>query len=401
MPNLRISFSDNTALWFLAPSSQPVNLYPSNGGYYKHIHIDPDGGSVVFHIGFDINNSIPINSINSDGTNFRVLIPAERISRLEANQYDWKTYLDENSLQWIPDTRRMMFSTMTFTGSRWLNDANVFILDTDTGYYFRLFDREKVFKPSLSPDGKYLAAANFGATPVEDFFSIFSMSGSVVYGNGIALHGVYYHSYVERKGTWTPDSKKVGVIDPDNEYNIYSGMRQLVPIRADIWVMDSQSGDAAHVRTIPNYGYGALSPNLDWIGYTILGDEFSSDVTVVSRLTDSTSIQLGTGPSGFISFAPDGLHFAYYLGCLPGITAPCQGHTPKIYIGSREGDYIRMFSSDNINLLRWINNFQYVYAEGNSLYLGDVGGNSTLLATAENPILAFDAKDLDFQGWIG
>ena len=172
---------------------------------------------------------------------------------------------------------------------------------------------------------------------------------------------------------------------------------------ATIFSVDASAGIPETVGIIEQYKHGVLSPTLEYVGYTIPGEEnndkYSYDATI--SLVDGTSpILLAGGISHFHSFSPDGGYFSFSTGCTENFYSrkqppiySCPPDVPEelFYVGSLDGELFRVPGE-----IHWINNSQFVYATNGSLRLGDVGGNWIEIAKAEE-IIIYDAKDLDFQ----
>jgi hypothetical protein len=357
--------------WIVAPPAAAVQL--SSIGNVTRVQISDDGAKVVYVRYADFSQPAEIRAVNSDGSGDHGLLSSAQVGALEAPGS--ASYVDLYSLTWIPGTHRLLLNTMgKFEGPGLMLYDDLFQLDADSGSVTPILAAGSGGNASPSPDGTRMAIAR--AT----FVSLALIDGSSLRPNVITFTSVLtYSEYAFYPAiVWAADSSRFGAIIPSPE--------PLGPSPSGaIWSVNAATGVASLLATIPNFRYGVLSPALDRVGFTRPGADPSTDATYVSSFDETTSLHLATGPSGFLSFAPDGEHFAYSI-----------GSSPILYsIGSLGGGTIPV-PGTGVRMVRWISNSQFIFLVGTSaswtMQLGDVGGGSTLLATGSGDQIDFDAK---------
>jgi hypothetical protein len=136
-----------------------------------------------------------------------------------------------------------------------------------------------------------------------------------------------------------------------------------------------------------------LSPSLDCIADpSLTGDSYTS-FPYFEPIAGSMNLRLlKMAGSTFISFSPDGKHFAFYKSD--------NRSAESLYIGSLDGQFACISIGSAKKYFRWINNSQFVYLLGKTIQLGDIGGNSVeLFDSASGEITIdglLDAIDIDF-----
>jgi hypothetical protein len=411
MPNLRVVFYTPDGIWRVDPPSSPVQIeeYRYISPDLFDIRMSDDGYAFVYLLCSEWSETAPcfgIYTMDYDGSNHRVLLSRSQIEVLENRPNPYlmdigEIGVDPWSVEWIPYTHRILFSTLVYCAESRRNgfNNNLFLLDVDTGILSRLFQRGEGGAAYPSPDGKKMVIENY-----ESFF-LASIGGRILIRD-ILLYSRFptimiYTFYRNRTITWSADSSQFGIIIPSDF--LIEDILSVETSPATIFSVDASTGIPKKAGVIEKYKYGVLSPTLEYVGYTIPGkeiyDRFSYDATI--SLIDGTSpILLAGGISHFHSFSPDGRYFSFSTGCSidhytrnrpPIYHCPSDVPEELFYVGSLDGELFQVPGE-----IQWINNSQFVYATNGSLRLGDVGGNWIEIAKAEE-IFIFDAKDLDFQ----
>ncbi len=357
--------------WIVEPPSAAVQL--SGVGNVTRVHLSDDGAKVVYVRYADFSQPAEIRSVNSDGSGDHALLSPAQVGALEAPGS--ASYVDLYSLTWIPGTHRLLLNTMgKYEGPGLMLYDDLFQLDADTGAITPLLAAGSGGNSSPSPDGTKLAIAR--ATSV----SLSLIDGSNLRPNVIIFTSVLtYSEYAFYPAiVWTADSSRFGTIIPSPE--------PLGPSPSGaIWSVNAATGSASLLATLPNFRYGILSPTLDRVGFTRPGADPSADAVYVSSFDETASLHLADGSSGFLSFAPDGQHFAYSVGSSP----------IQYYIGSLGGGAVPV-PGTGVRMGRWISNSQFIFLLGTSaawtMQLGDVGGGSTLLASGSGDQIDYEAK---------
>jgi hypothetical protein len=316
-----------------------------------------------------------IRTVNSDGSGDHTLLSSAQVGALEAP--GGALYVDVFSMTWIPGTHRIFLNTRgQFEGPGLSRYDDLFMLDADAGALTTIFTAGNGGDPWPSPDGTKMAVSR--AT----FISTANIDGSGLHSSVITFPAVItYSEYQYSPGVvWAADSSRFGVIIPSED------PFAAAPTGA-IWSVNGSTGTATLLSTLNGLFFlpqGVLSPTLDRVGYMRLTADPSVKDSYVSALDGSSALHLGTGTTAVLSFAPDGQHFAYYVG------APT-----TVYIGSLGGGTFLVPGS--VMRLKWINNSQFVFAQGSmaawNLQLGDTGGSASLIASPSGDKTTFDANE--------
>ena len=382
IPRIIVAYSKNNGVYIIESPDPPIMI--KEDVIPDIILISDDASKVVYRM-----YRRAIHAVDSDGKGEKILFTPQQIADLESlgrttedTSYNWK---------WIPDTHHLLFSTMNYNASGgWAAFENLFQVDVDTNLVQRIFTAGDGGEAWPSPDAQKIAITH------NDTIFLSSINGNVLFQDIINI-GNLPHWSVDI--VWSVDSSLFKLIVPSKYYD-RSRHNSKEPISAEIWMVDALSGIALLQNKIDNFGYGILSPKLDSIGFTRPGKDLSTDETYISSIDGSFIIKLATGPSGVISFSPDGRHFAYYLGTLPENHIPCFGNSAKteIIVGSLGGEVIPIPGKIDPLLFRWVNNSQFIFVSGQTLQLGDIGGYLKTIDTSTTCISQFAVKDLDLQG---
>jgi hypothetical protein len=372
MPRLRIAYGDMDGLWVVEPPASPVKVVAME---YADVMMFSDDNSRILYYSNESTNVhldyIGLISANAGG-NYS-LLPRVYLDALEQDSED-AVVLDA---QWIPGTHRLLFSTMTFVVQQtgWTADDNLFIINADSASVSRLYKAGAGGIAAPSPDGKIMAVSQ-----CNNIF-LASIYGQILFTDIVPINEEARFNCTYPQIIWARDASRFGTIIPSESGG------------AAIWSVDASTGAASTLGTIAQFDRGSLSPTLEYVGYTHGKDSRSYDVTI-SKVDGTGSIRLFTGESYFFSFSPDGLHFAYWVGCLDPNSCPDESSINGTYIGSLEGDSFRISGAG----VQWINNSQFVWKPSmNTLFLGDVAGNSIEIASGKEGLQPFDARDLDFR----
>jgi hypothetical protein len=371
-PHLGVAFISGGNPWLVEPPAAPRQL--STAGGVEGVYLSSDGDRVVYTHHPVPDGPAEVRVVNSDGSGDRALLTSVQVGGLEP--LDGAVYVDIFSMTWIPGTHRIFFNTRgKFEGPGLARYDDLFMLDADTGALTTIFTAGDGGDPWPSPDGTKLAISR------SKFISLANIDGSSLHASVITFPAVItYSEYSYSPGVvWAADSSRFGAIIPSED-----------PFAGDptgaIWSVDASTGAASLLSTLHALFFlpqGVLSPALDRVGYV----RSTSDPTVkdsyVSALDGSSALHLASGSTAVLSFAPDGQHFSYYVGS-PNV----------VYIGSLGGGTVLVPGS--VMRLKWINNSQFVFAQGTmaawNLQLGNTGGGATLIASPAGDNTTFDAN---------
>ena len=390
IPNLRVAYGTNDGLWIVDPPEPPVLLINSTSRIGR-ISFSEDGYRVLY-VFEDAGYPYPLlNSVNSDGSDDLILLTHEQLQTLETPIGVGITAIAEGSLEWIPGTHKFFFFTRNISAAMFENvfHNDLFLVDTDTGWISRIFARKNGGSPLPSPDGEKMALSRCGSVSLATIF------GKVLFADIIVSEQLtdYWCRYPHV--VWKADSSTIGVILFMDESR--NPLRDISDYEITVLSIDVMSGVPSLLFSMDHIQEASFSSTLEWVGYTQSAKEPSDDETRIVTFYGSSTL-LATGPGGFMSFAPDGLHFAFYLGPSPQSTesflSPSALQT--VYICSVTGKTFPIPGTVYPDSFLWINNLQFVYQQDGYLRLGDIGGNSIEIAHSSY-FSSFDAMDIDFQ----
>jgi len=373
-PQIRVAFISGSNPWIVEPPAAPRQL--SAAASVDGVYLSSDGLRVVYTHRPVADGPAEVRVVNSDGTGDRALLSSVQVGALEAPGS--ALYTDVNLLQWIPGTHRIFLSTRgQFEGPGLARNDDLFVIDADTGTVTTVLTAGNGGDAHPSPDGTKMAVSR--GTSI----SVCSIDGTGMHSSVISFPAVItYSEYTyDPPVVWAADSSRFGVIIPSEDPFAAS------PTGA-IWMVDGESGAATLVSTLSGIFFlpsGVLSPTLDRVGYVRAAADPSVKDSYVSAPDGSTALHLGSNANtAVLSFAPDGQHFAYYVG------APT-----TVFIGSLGGGTVPIPGS--LMRLSWVNNGQFVFSQGTmsswTLQLGNVGGGASLIASPAGDRTTFDANE--------
>jgi hypothetical protein len=392
IPNLIVVYPDidRGIIYILKPPKKPIVINEKTDSEGT-ILISDDGQKIIYKTAYSSIGSIghEINVINSDGSENKTLTQVDNLEII--NNID-KVGSDPYKISWVPGTHQVLFTTGYFSVGRpyWWPNYNLFDLNVDTGDLLRVYPAGDGGEAWPSPDAKKIVVVKNKTI----YLSL--IDGEILYRDIINYEEF---SSMPASIIWAPDSSRFGlIISENNPHDNY-----IHPLFADedasIWIIDASTGIPSLMDIIREFAFGVLSPNLEYVGFTLIGTDYNLKDTYISTINGSNSIFIASSPSGIISFSQDSLHFAYYIGEHPNINPECKGETPqqKLYIGSLDGKKILINEVLSNGLFRWINNTQFIFVSGTTLNLGDIEGNSTKIGEIPKCLRNIIAKDLDFS----
>jgi Tol biopolymer transport system component len=374
MPHLRVVYIDNNiySYWTIEPPSQPIQLLSNHhdlGSEYNpgYAQLSGNGNEIVFMGERCPQTNVGIDIISFKGGNIRTLLTPDQIAHLETlsdSSYIcgiWKYSL-------VPGTSRMIFTTAGLFVQSEGPVSDLFSIDVETGVLRQLRSKDSGGIPELSPDGKKMTLTRCTS------ISLASINGSELYPNVIS-YTQWSYKCIYPNIVWAADSSAFGMLI-QSEKNV------------TVLSVNASDGIATTLVTLEKDFEGVLSPTLDCIVDNRPDTESTDIYPYLVSLEGTTPLRLlKMGSSKFISFSPDGKHFAF--------SKEDNTSNPTLYIGTLDGNVTKISEMRDSQLFRWINNLQFVYLKKDSIQLGDINGNSNLLALASG--IWFDAIDVDFR----
>jgi hypothetical protein len=371
MPNLRLAFFADGGLWSVEPPSEPILALSHDSDPVRNYHpntmmLSGDGGQITF-IGYDLLSSI--DTVDFHGSNVRTLLTTEQVNHLLPPQ-EWIDHLGLWFGDWIPGTPRMLFSLRVWgLQSGWSPSDDLFWLDVGTGALIHLLENNDGGYPTASPDGGMIALAKCRSV------SLASINGKILYPD-IVETASEYSGCTTPDIVWATDSSGFGMLVPSNDSVIF-------------YAIDASTGDASPPVLLPRDFNGVLSPSLDCVADSVPFEEPPLGFPRLVPFEETDSLKhLVMGSAQFLSFSPDGKYYAF--------SGKGSGGTPTLYIGDLDQRIVSISAISEPWIIKWVNNRQFVFRISDTLRLGDVGGNSSVIAELSQMSPYFDALDLDF-----
>ena len=229
------------ALWIMNADGSGLKLLlapppatPHFDGHWSH-----DSKKIVYvdDILQGTDGKFQINTINSDGSDGKVLIPHKAfeesprwspdgkrivwVSTRDGNQDIYSADADgknlkrltseialDNNPSWSPDGKRI-----AFTSNR-AGNFEIHIMDADGGNVRRLTNHHALdYWPTWSPDGKYIAFTSNR----DGNYEIYMMNAA-----GTSVRNLTHHPAQDNYATWSPDGKRIAFIsNRDGGHDVY------------------------------------------------------------------------------------------------------------------------------------------------------------------------------------
>jgi hypothetical protein len=379
MPRLRILFYSLSegSLMILDSTETPISLRPLVESPVdpstSPIRFSGDGDWIVFLGLGELFLNDRVFSVNADGTRFQTLLSGEKTNQLEIFS-ESVLELGIPNFALVPGTSKMLFTLeVVFVQGNQRLLYDLFSLDAKSGRLNRIFPIDKGGIPFPSPDGRKLAL-----TRCETVF-LTTINGKIIRPDILPISKIDNRCQ-DPAIVWAPDSSNFGAIVRSEKESL-------------VWSVDSATGASTLLGNLEQKINGVLSPSLDCIADpSLTGDSYTS-FPYFEPIAGSMNLRLlKMAGSTFISFSPDGKHFAFYKSD--------NRSAESLYIGSLDGQFACISIGSAKKYFRWINNSQFVYLLGKTIQLGDIGGNSVeLFDSASGEITIdglLDAIDIDF-----
>lgn len=231
--------------------------------------------------------------INNDGTDERILIPAEEMAIL-APQNPSRLI----NFSWLPDKPLLLVSTLDDSGIGLQPNQDVYLLNAKTGEFVSVFPARQGGIVHPSPDGNWLAVASQGHLILvkTDESEQRTVLTYVPFQNG-------YFPYIP-KPYWAADSRML-LLEVRTEAN------------ATVWQIPVEGEPSAAFETISARGL-SFSPDLSLYAYILDSGVLDSPIELHIAATDGT-IDTVHGRAthedytslGFLGWAPDSGSFLY------------------------------------------------------------------------------------------
>jgi hypothetical protein len=373
IPNLRAFYFSDGNIWTIEPPAPPILFSPDMIPDLENVCnrtsralLSDDGKRIVFMLeggaGFGLGEEVV--ALNFNGSGYRRLLSKEQTGKLELFGGRPDSVIDY--ITWIPETHNLFLTTAggPLGQSGLESNEDLFMLNADSGQYSKLLNAGEAGYPVPSPNGAMTALIKKYSISINRmdgamlFEFPFPKSSEFIFGDPFAF-------------AWTGDSVSFGFLLRNESDN------------GVVYSINISSGVSSVLGEIGEFSQVMLSPALDYVGI------IDPNGLSMEALDGSQRILLSEQSGGFLSFAPDGKHYAYYVD-----SSQARG---QAFLGSPDGQLIAIPSPIVPKQFFWINNSQYVYLqEPANIILGDIGGNFTTLLTLANRIQFFTVKNPDF-----
>ncbi|MFN2298461.1 MAG: hypothetical protein ACK2UB_06415 [Anaerolineales bacterium] len=373
-PHLRVAFISGGSPWMVEPPAAAFQLSAFTG--VDSVHISDDGQRVAYVRHNDYSSPAELRVVHSDGTNDHTLLTSAQVGGLETPP-GGALFVDLFQVKWIPGTHDLFISTKAdFEGPGLARFDDLFRLNADTGAITTILTAGNAGEVWPSPDAAKMVISRATAISLANIDGTGRMSDIITFPAIITYSEYQYYP----EPVWAHDSASFGVIIASEDPFAPSPT-------GSIWLVNAATGAATLASTLNGnffFPKAVLSPTLDHVGYVTNPVSPSVNESYVSTLDGSFGLHLGSGTTGVDSFAPDGQHFAYYVG------APVTK-----YIGSLGGGTILV--PGGAMRIRWFNDTEFVYAAGTvaswTLRLGNAGGASNVIANPVGDRTTFDVDE--------
>jgi len=333
------------------------------------MYLSENGSKVIFLGENWPQTDVGIDVISFTGGKIRTLLTPDQISHLE--QFSDPFYgLGIWYFRWIPNTPKMLFTTGGYFGQSVGSTDNLFSLNVETGALKRLFALWSGGFSKPSPNGQLMTLTQCGSVKLA------SISGNILYKDVVTYDRLSNKCYYPET-IWKTDSSSFGLLVKSQNETI-------------VWTVDTSTGKTTDLAHLDREFEGYLSPTFTCVADIRIGTDNPEGFPYLVKIEGSSQIKvLKMGSSNFISFSPDGQHYAFYKNG--------DNTNASLYIGSLDGNIFRISEITIPHIFKWVNNLQFVFRNSNSIQLGDVGGNVTVITTSDTPFYNFDAVDISDQ----
>jgi len=292
-----ITFVRDDDLYFQDGNSLPVKL-AHVGEKYNYSELSDDNQKVVFFRNDDSNRY----SINTDGTDERIVIPNDWLDSFETGT----TWGGSN---FIPSTHQLLLATILCKSQKWGSPCSMslFLADTDTGKIRKLADFGLAYQQNsqnknvkVSPDGKMVAVGTM------DGVDIITLNGKIIRDNMFPYKPSTGDDVLFPSLFWLPDSSGLIVALPDTLYNDHA----FHDLSAhSIWRYTIKNNIATQIPLDPSPMADTfqVSPDGNWIVYGGYGYDLP---VYLGNLADG-HIQIFKNDLQYFRFSwsPDSQHF--------------------------------------------------------------------------------------------
>jgi hypothetical protein len=344
----------------------------TSAGDVSDVRISDDGEIVAFVRGFEL------WAVNSDGTGERTLIDIEDIaSMVERGDPGVRLY----QFGWVPGRHVVAFNTRAHMDVGLVLFDDLQWVDANTLERSVLLPRGEGGQFTYSPDGSQIALVRSGTVTLVDADGG-NRREAFTYTPPVTRSEFQY--YVQP--VWAADSKSLRVgVPPADPF-------AQPPQLSTVWHVHTDGRAARLLATINAQGLdqNAFSPDLGYVAYVEQSGGMSpgsgDGVLLVTDLDSGETVTYHGGVGSVYGWAPDSLRFAFMVR---------DQHT-QAQIGMLGSEPVPAHGDPDVTTIdvRWLDTSRYLYTtitgDAKSLFLSEIGGASTVVATVNVRSLVYD-----------
>ncbi len=340
-------------------------------GDVSDVRISDDGQVIAFVRGLEL------WAVNTDGTGERTLVGIEDIAAMvEPGDPGVRLY----NFDWVPGAHVVAFNTAAQLeiGLQLYDDLHV--VDANTLERTTLLPRGQGGQFTYSPDGSQIAIMRSGTITLVDVDGG-NPREAFTFTPPVTRSEFQYYAHP----VWAADSQSLRVAIPPAD--LFAQPPQL----ATVWHVYIDGTPARWIATIEagSLGTHAFSPDLGHIAYVQQpggSPETGRGTLLVTDLRNGDTVTYHRNVGGVYGWSPDSQRFAFQA----------QDQLPQAQIGRLGSDPVPVHEDPDVAAVevRWLDAGRYLWAtidpQGWTLYLGEIGGSSTVVATVAGRSLPYD-----------
>lgn len=363
---LEVRWISSSNLWLWNESSGN-SWQVTEIGDVRRFSVSEDGQLIVFKRSPDPYQSFKpyteeLWAVNRDGSGLQQLLSAEQVAGFATDLSPDYIGNSLTFLSWEPGDHKLLLGVIPVINAIGAPDTPVgyWLLDADTGKLSRASPPPTI-DHNLSPDGKYRYIVG------DSSLSICRADGSdcradvITYPSGPYEGGHWWYGPTL---AWSPDSQSLKAVFPSPDSGETSNIGELV---AYLIPLDTQLPiQSAHFEAGPYESY--LSPDQQYLLFwkPVKPNSNTREMHLATFDGQRNEIYAIGNPLGIDGWAPDGMHFVYWLKYQAWLGVVCGGAVPLTDVG-----YAYNFT--------WVDDQRFVFISGSpdsdqgTLRLGKIG----------------------------
>jgi hypothetical protein len=354
----------------------------TNTGDARTFTLSEDGQMIVFKRSVDpYQSSKPyieeLWAVNQDGSNMRQLLSAEQIAAFGSESHPEYIGNSINFSDWETDTHRLILNVEAIVNAigGGFTPYGYWIMDVDSGNFVPT-DPPPAGDPTLSPDGKYLYMVGYTSLAICLANGTACREDVITYPSGPIEGNAWWYGPTL---AWMPDSQSLKAVFPSPDFNEASNTGFLIAYQ--IPVDASLPLQSAEFEAGPFESY--LSPDQQYLLFwkPIKPSSNTWELHLATFDGSQNEIYAVGKPLGILGWAPDGVHFVYFI-------------KGKAWYGTICGAAIPLTDIPYAHTFSWVDGERFLFVEGQPddpqgvLRLGTINTGSIVLGPF-NPQLGY------------